>query len=68
MREELAAYDESVMDGEIKMLMRLGRNRFGPPTPEIESGLKELQDPDRVERLGDAILTVKSWEELLETR
>jgi hypothetical protein len=68
---ELAAYDEAVEDGEIKgrhwVLLRLGQQRFGPPEPNMELELKSIRDLDRLGRLTAAILTVKSWPELLAT-
>jgi hypothetical protein len=68
---ELAAYDEAVEDGEIKrshwVLLCQGQQRFGPPEPNMELELKSIRDLDRLGRLALAILTVKSWPELLAT-
>jgi hypothetical protein len=33
----------------------------------IEAALKSIQDVQRLERMTEAILTVKSWQELLST-
>lgn len=66
-----AAYDELLEEGAImnshKLLLLLGRQRFGPPRPEIESAIREITDLDRLERMASAILTVVDWKELLNT-
>ena len=59
--------DEGRLEGEIRLLLRLGRKRFGPLDAADEAVLKSTKDPERLERLADAILTVRSWEELLST-
>jgi transcription termination factor NusB len=48
-------------------LLRLGRRQFGELDASIESELKSIRDLERLERLADAILTAKSWPELLAT-
>jgi len=58
---------EGLVEGEIRLLLRLGRKRFGRPNPKIKAALAAIKDTDRLERLGDAILTAKSWNELLAT-
>ncbi|MGL6096478.1 MAG: hypothetical protein ACRC7O_11860 [Fimbriiglobus sp.] len=72
---ESTAYDEAVEEGERRgeikrshmLLLRQGRQQFGAPDPATESELKSIRDLDRLERLADAILTAKSWPELLGT-
>ena len=68
---ESTAYDMAVEEGLIKashrFLLRQGRKLLGPPELSIESALVSIQDVERLERMGEAILTVKSWEELLST-
>ncbi len=59
--------DEGRVDGQQRILLRLGRKYIGPPTPESESALKGIKDLDRLERMADAIFTAKSWEQLLAT-
>jgi hypothetical protein len=39
----------------------------GPAGEVTESALKPIDDLDRLDRLADAILTAKSWAELLAT-
>lgn len=49
----------------IKFLLRLGQRKFGPPSSEIEATLRSIKDLDRLERMGEEMLTVQSWQELL---
>jgi hypothetical protein len=69
--QESTAFDEAVEEGEIKnshkLLLRLGRKRFGPPDAATESALTAIKNLERLERLADAILTANSWQELLAT-
>lgn len=65
------AFDAMIERGEIKnshrLLLRLGRTRFGEPDAATEAALIAITDLDRLERLADAILTACSWNELLAT-
>lgn len=49
----------------IKMLLRQGQRKFGPPSAEIETTLRSIKDLDRLERMGEEMLTAQSWQELL---
>ena len=68
---ESTAYDMAVEEGRIeashRFLLKQGRRLLGAPNPSIESTLTSIQDVERLERMGEAILTVQSWEELLST-
>jgi len=76
---ESTAYDmildegrvEGRVEGEIRnnhrILLRLGRQRFGAADAATEAVLTAIQDLNRLERMTDALLTVTSWEELLRT-
>lgn len=79
---ELTAYDELLeieergeqrgrLQGQIStshhLLLLLGRKQFGEPDSEVEEALTSIQDLARLERLATAILTAKSWQELLAT-
>jgi hypothetical protein len=70
--KDSVTYQAIVEEGEVKALHRallhLGRKRFGPPNPASEMAVHGIEDPDRLERLIDALLEVSSWEELLATR
>jgi hypothetical protein len=68
---EMTAYDEAMEEAELKrsyvLLIRLGRMQFGIPTPATVTELQSIRDLERLERLAEAILTAKSWAELLAT-
>lgn len=68
---ESTAYDMAVEEGCVKtshrVLLNLGRKLFGPPKPSVEATVTSIQDVERLERMTEAILTVKSWDELLST-
>lgn len=67
---EMTAYDEALEEAAIachRLLVRQGRKRFGDPDAKTETELKSIRDLDRLERLADAILSAKSWSELLAT-
>jgi hypothetical protein len=70
--KESVTYQAIVEEGKVealqRTLFRLGRRRFGMPSPPIEIALHSISDPDRLDRLTDALLEVSSWEELLATR
>jgi hypothetical protein len=48
-----------------RMLLRLGCIRFGEPEPAVLTVIESTTDLDRLERLGDRLVTVSSWSELL---
>ncbi len=48
-----------------KMVLRLGGSRFGQPSAEVERRLGAITSLDRLESLGDRLLVVGSWDELL---
>jgi predicted transposase YdaD len=58
---------EGRLEGEIRLLLRQGRKRFGPPDPATEATLSSIQDVERLERMGEALLSVDSWQALLAT-
>jgi Domain of unknown function (DUF4351) len=64
---ESTAYDEWIEQGAQRLLLRLARTKFGALDPAVESKLKSICDLDRLERLAVAMLTAKSWQELLAT-
>ena len=73
--QESTAFDEWIEEGELRgevkrshrLLLRLGRTQFGVADAVTEAGLTSIKDLDRLERLADAILTAKRWQELLAT-
>jgi predicted transposase YdaD len=76
---EMTAWDEALEEGErrgirrgelrgrAESILRLGKKQFGPPTQIIVEEVMSIQDLDRLDRIVDAILTKKSWHELLAT-
>jgi hypothetical protein len=70
-----AIVEEGEVKGEIKGMLRarrddlfqLGRRRFGAPSMEAETALRDIADPERLSRMIGALLDVSSWEELLAT-
>jgi len=64
-----AILDEGRAEGEAKgeqrLLLRLGTTRFGPPDDVMRSRIAAVTDIDAIERLGERMLTVSSWSELL---
>ena len=47
------------------MLLRQGRKKFGPVSAAQEAALTAITDLARLEALGEKLLDVTSWEELL---
>jgi hypothetical protein len=64
---EMTAYDEAIEEGRMKAIRRQGRKKFGEPDAKTEAELNAIGDPERIDRLLDAILTANSWQELLAT-
>ncbi len=68
---ESCAFDLMMEEGEIRgpqrLFIRQGTRRLGPPPETILDGLKEINDIDRLHRMGDALWDATSWKELLET-
>jgi hypothetical protein len=50
-----------------KLLMRLGHAKFGPPSSTHLAAINAIGDLDRLDALGERILTANSWGELLTT-
>ena len=51
-----------------KILLRLGRRKFGPPEPAVEATVQAIADLDRLERMSDQMFDVTTWNDLLATR
>jgi len=66
-----AAYDEWLEEGATKrtqkFLLMQGRSRFGSPKPAVELIIQSINDLERLDRMGVAILHVNDWDELLKT-
>lgn len=78
-----AILDEGRAEGEIKgraegeikgraeearrLLLRLGRKRWGDPDPAIEATVHAITDVERLELLAERLSEVSSWQDLLRT-
>ena len=63
------AVDEGLHKGTLltaqKYLLKIGRQRFGTPDSKTRAALTSIDDPSRLERMADVILSLKTWNELL---
>jgi len=50
-----------------RLLLQLGRKKFGEPNETIKNNLRAIQDLEHLYRLGERVLDVATWQELLET-
>jgi hypothetical protein len=59
--------DEGRVEGEQRLLIRLGTKRFGEPDAATIAAIEAIQDIDRLEALGDRIVEmgIQTWDELL---
>ena len=51
--------------GAQKLLFHLGRSRLGPISKKARAAIEAIDDLTRLERLGERLLDVSSWAELL---
>jgi len=58
---------EGKMEASREHVLRLGRRKFGPPPPAVQSALEVVSDVERLDRLVDRILDASNWEDLLAT-
>lgn len=73
--KESVTYQKIVEEGRVEgrveearaLLLRLGRKRFGPPSPAAEAALAGITAIERLEALSERLLDAESWEELLAT-
>jgi predicted transposase YdaD len=56
---------EGEIAGARKLLIRLGRSRFGRLPKATRAAIEAIDDPDRLERLGERLLTATTWDDLL---
>ena len=71
--EESVTYQAVIRKGEArgkteearKMVLLMGRSRFGEPPPEAVAALEALTDVSQLEELGVRLLQATSWQELL---
>jgi len=48
-----------------KIILRLGRIRFGEAGDAVVSRLDSISDLEKLEQLGEGLLIVSSWDQLL---
>jgi hypothetical protein len=69
--EESTTYQYILEQGAVrnarKVLLQLGRERFGPPDEATTTLINGISDPERLDRMTGRFLRVSSWRELLET-
>lgn len=69
--QDSAAFDVMMDEGALrqarKMVLSLGRDRFGLPDAQAERELNAIENLDRLDRLALAVQKTKSWRELLAT-
>jgi predicted transposase YdaD len=67
--EESTTYQYIISQGAIRevrrLLLRLGRRRFGPPDTQTVAAIEAIADLDSLERLTERLLDTSSWQELL---
>ncbi len=67
----LAILDEGRAEGRSdearRLMLRLGRKRFGEPAADLAAQLQAIADVERLERLSERLLDAASWSELLAT-
>jgi hypothetical protein len=69
--EESSTYQYIVAKGALKgakrLLMLQGQKRFGQPDADSLAAIETITDVERLEQLGQRLLDVSSWQELLAT-
>ena len=60
-----ATFDRGALKGQRVTILRMGRRRFGEPTPEQQARLEAIDAPERFDLLSDAIMDATSWDDLL---
>lgn len=48
-----------------KFLLRQGQSRFGRPSARVAASVEAIADLERLEALGERLLQVGSWDDLL---
>jgi hypothetical protein len=70
--EESSTYRAIVRRGRaeeaLRMLFLLGETRFGPPDPATRAALEETTDIAQLEAFAVRLVSVDSWQKLLEPR
>jgi hypothetical protein len=56
---------DRILAGAQKLLFHLGRSRLGPISKKTRVAIESINDLPRLERLGERLLEVSNWAELL---
>jgi Domain of unknown function (DUF4351) len=56
------------VEGARHVLLRQGRAKFGEPDAATLAAIESLTDLGRIEQLGERLLQVNSWQELLSSK
>ncbi len=60
-----AIVEEGLVKGTQDVLLRQGRKKFGAPDEQTETALRGITDLDRLNHLGERLLDVSTWADLL---
>ena len=55
------------LDRARKIIVRLGGNKFGSPSPTVVTTVQGVSDLDRLDRMTDRLATATDWDDLLAT-
>lgn len=56
---------EGRIEGAKRILLRLGRQRFGPPPRALQRKVNAIEDLKRVRKIVDRMLVAPNWDELI---
>jgi predicted transposase YdaD len=60
-----AILEEGWAPGEQRLLLQMGRKRFGEPSPEVIKRVEAITEESILWKLGERLLDVSTWDELL---
>jgi hypothetical protein len=63
----LTTYEKGGIETARRILLCLGRKRFGDPEATALASLQAITDLERLEQLSERLLEVTSWQELLQS-
>jgi hypothetical protein len=61
-------YEEGRLIAARRVILLMGREKFGPPDAATRKTIQSLTNRKRLERMALRLLRVNSWQELLATR
>jgi flagellar biosynthesis/type III secretory pathway protein FliH len=56
---------EGIAEEAKRLLRRLGRKHFGPPSAALEAWIDAITDVEKLEELSERVLDVSSWDDLI---